>query len=47
MYQLERSATMLPQSWVPDGAPFEAQPEGDILNMSSSEPRMFWRVREN
>jgi 5-hydroxyisourate hydrolase-like protein (transthyretin family) len=47
MYQLERSATMLPQSWVPDGAPFEAQPEGNVLNMSSSEPRMFWRVREN
>ncbi len=46
MYRLERSATMLPMSWVPDGAPFEAQPGGDVLNMTSTEPRMFWRVRE-
>ncbi len=47
MYQLERSATMLPLSWVPDGSPFAAQSGGDLLNMSSNEPSMFWRVRED
>jgi 5-hydroxyisourate hydrolase-like protein (transthyretin family) len=47
MYQLERSATMLPMSWMPDGAPFEAQSGGDLLNMISSEPKMFWRVRRD
>lgn len=47
MYQLERSATMLPLSWIRDGFPFEAQPGGDVLNMTSTEPRMFWRVRED
>lgn len=46
MYQLERSLTLLPGSWLPDGLPFEAQTGGDLLNMSSGEPRMFWRVRE-
>jgi 5-hydroxyisourate hydrolase-like protein (transthyretin family) len=47
MYQLERSATMLPMSWIPDGVPFEAQSGGDLLNMSSSAPKMFWRVRRD
>jgi hypothetical protein len=46
MYRLERSATMLPMSWLPDGSPFEAQSGGNLLNMSSTEPSMFWRVRE-
>lgn len=46
MYQLEKSPTMLPGSWVPDGAPFTATSGGNLLNMSSTEPRMFWRVRE-
>jgi protocatechuate 3,4-dioxygenase beta subunit len=46
MYQLERSPTMLPMSWLPDGSPFEAESGGNLLNMSSTEPKMFWRVRE-
>ena len=47
MYRLERSATMLPMSWVPVGPPFEAQTGGNLLNMNSSAPKMFWRVRRN
>jgi 5-hydroxyisourate hydrolase-like protein (transthyretin family) len=46
MYQLEHSATMLPPSWEPDGPPFEALSGGNPLTMNSSEPKMFWRVRE-
>jgi hypothetical protein len=46
MYQLERSATMLPGSWEPDGPPFQALSGGNPLTMNSTETKMFWRVRE-
>ncbi|MCU0777853.1 MAG: carboxypeptidase regulatory-like domain-containing protein [Akkermansiaceae bacterium] len=46
MYQLERSATMLPGLWEPDGPPFQALSGGNPLTMNSTEPKMFWRVRE-
>jgi 5-hydroxyisourate hydrolase-like protein (transthyretin family) len=46
MYQLEHSATMLHGSWEPDGSPFQALSGGNPLTMNSTEPKMFWRVRE-